>query len=506
MKIPMQLILDDMEEFHGTLVNVDGKEPKLWYQMVDYDSSVGMYEDVLYFAAAWEFPEDTVDKGLVCIGKPTLSLMEKNEILYFETDAAPAQVSAKIQKIFHRFHRWEDSLREALWEEKPLDALFRRAVTVFDNSMFVHDENFYLLASVNQTPMQHAWEYDAVQGSYILPLEILNDFKVNKDYLSTMHTEGPSVFPAETFGYAILYQNLWYNKKYRGRICINEIKRKIRPGDFFLLDYFSKVVLEVLKAGEGKVLQHTRSLSRVLFRMLEGERIDTGTLDRILLQYGWTAKDEYFCACFFPEDRDIRTHSVQYFCSRLMDEFPEICAFLYEKCVVMLVNSTMNEMNPASFGNRAAVILRESLMKVGISSLYRDLSLFPYYYEQAVCAYETGKKKHDTFWSYRFDDYQTDYILENALKKFPARLLCSQEILWLENYDRTHTAELGKTLRIYLENDRNLARTAEILEIHRSTLLYRIGRIKEITHLELEDPKEKFRLILSFALIDYSRG
>ena len=331
-------------------------------------------------------------------------------------------------------------------------------------------------------------------------------FKVNEDYLATMHTTGPSVFPAETFGYAILYQNLWYNKKYRGRICVNEIKRRIRPGDFYLLDFFSGIVLEVLKAGEGLVMNHAMSLSRVLFQMLEGEQEDMQALDRALLQYGWTAKDDYFCVCFFPEERDIHTNSVQYFCSRLMDHFPDSCAFLYEKCVVMLVNSTLSDMNPGSFGNRIAVMLREGLMKAGISALSSDLQMFPLYYEQAVCAYETGQKINDTFWSYRFEDYQMDFVLENALEKLPASLLCSPEILRLREYDATHTAELSRTLKIYLEQDRNLARTAEILQIHRSTLLYRIGRIKEMTGLELEEPREKFRLLLSYYLIEQNRG
>src|SRR5699024_10030375 len=113
------------------------------------------------------------------------------------------------------------------------------------------------------------------------------------------------------------------------------------------------------------------------------------------------------------------------------------CAFLYEKCVVMLVNSTLSDMNPGSFGNRIAVMLREGLMKAGISALSSDLQMFPLYYEQAVCAYETGQKINDTFWSYRFEDYQMDFVLENALEKLPASLLCSPEILRLREYDAT---------------------------------------------------------------------
>lgn len=455
MKLTMQLIVDSMEEYHGTLIPGTKGAPGLWYQVMWYNPEAELYDDVIYFGRTEDFLPEIRGKGLICIGAPAPSLRKNNEILCFGEVVSLEEVFVRIQSVFHRFHRWE---------------------------------------------------YDDAQGGYILPLDILNDFKVNEDYLATMHTTGPSVFPAETFGYAILYQNLWYNKKYRGRICVNEIKRRIRPGDFYLLDFFSGIVLEVLKAGEGLVMNHAMSLSRVLFQMLEGEQEDMQALDRALLQYGWTAKDDYFCVCFFSEERDIHTNSVQYFCSRLMDHFPDSCAFLYEKCVVMLVNSTLSDMNPGSFGNRIAVMLREGLMKAGISALSSDLQMFPLYYEQAVCAYETGQKINDTFWSYRFEDYQMDFVLENALEKLPASLLCSPEILRLREYDATHTAELSRTLKIYLEQDRNLARTAEILQIHRSTLLYRIGRIKEMTGLELEEPREKFRLLLSYYLIEQNRG
>ena len=455
MKLTMQLIADSMEEYHGTLIPGTKGAPGLWYQVMWYNPEAELYDDVIYFGRTEDFLPEIRGKGLICIGAPAPSLRKNNEILCFGEVVSLEEVFVRIQSVFHRFHRWE---------------------------------------------------YDDAQGGYILPLDILNDFKVNEDYLATMHTTGPCVFPAETFGYAILYQNLWYNKKYRGRICVNEIKRRICPGDFYLLDFFSGIVLEVLKAGEGLVMNHAMSLSRVLFQMLEGEQEDMLALDRALLQYGWTAKDDYFCVCFFPEERDIHTNSVQYFCSRLMDHFPDSCAFLYEKCVVMLVNSTLSDMNPGSFGNRIAVMLREGLMKAGISALSSDLQMFPLYYEQAVCAYETGQKINDTFWSYRFEDYQMDFVLENALEKLPASLLCSPEILRLREYDATHTAELSRTLKIYLEQDRNLARTAEILQIHRSTLLYRIGRIKEMTGLELEEPREKFRLLLSYYLIEQNRG
>lgn len=499
MKIPLEIVFENMEGFSRVLLSGEGK---LWYQAARYSQELVGTEGVLLVGKEEEFPSNFRGQEIVVTGPLSKSFAQYNRVLHFPHNENPEELLPAIQKIFLRFHHWDDSLRHAIQEEESLETLFRLSGDIFGNPIFIHDENFFLLASENQLENIKEWEYDEVQGSYVLSLEVLNDFKVNSDYLDTMNTHGPSIFPETTFGYKILYINLWYNGQYRGRICVNEMSRDIRPGDFYLLDYFSRQVMENYKSSERAVLGYNRSLAHMLARLIEGEIIEVRTLDKILMPYDWTVRDEYFCICLFPEKRDTDINAVRYFSSRLSEESKHICVFPYDKCIVALVNSTMSEMTIASFRSSIAVMLREGLIKAGISSICRDLSMFAYYYEQAINAFQVGHRKEETFWSYCFDDYQTEYVLGRALEKFPAKMLCSNELLLLETYDKDHTSELFKTLRIYLEQDRNLARTADILDIHRSTLLYRIGRIQELTRLQLDIPQVKFRLLLSFHLLD----
>lgn len=515
MKIPMELIRDYIKE--TCMFSKQSIEKfKGWYQIVYYHPQMDFNEAFLLFGKADAFSTLLINRGIVSVGKPSEEILQNNDVLYFELDQEKEKKSKQentldkiadhlyleIQEIFLKFRKWEDALRDVLKKESSPNGLFQLAADLFENSILLHDENFFLLSSTKELPGQMNWEYDPIKKGYILPFDILNDFKVNPDYLATMPTVGPSLFPAYTFGYRILYQNLWDDGRYRGRICINELHRKFYDSDYYLLDYFSEIVLEFLRADESSTYQYSSSLARSLIRLIEKEAIDSGTLNEILQQYGWTVEDEYFCACLFPEERDIRTNSVRYFCTRISDLFPHTCAFLYEDSIVILVNCTLSGLTIPVFRNRIGVILRESLMKVGISSLCSDMTQFYYIYRQAVCTLETGKRKQDTFWSYCFDEYQTDFIFQTAMKEFPAKMLCSKEIFSLTDYDANHTSELTKTLKVYLESDRNLAKTSEFLEIHRSTLLYRIGKIKEIINLNLDDPKIRFRLWMSYYILD----
>lgn len=61
-------------------------------------------------------------------------------------------------------------------------------------------------------------------------------------------------------------------------------------------------------------------------------------------------------------------------------------------------------------------------------------------------------------------------------------------------YDRDHQTSLFPTLALYLTTGGALDRTAEGLGIHRSTLKYRLGRIRELTGNDLADPETRFNL------------
>ena len=67
----------------------------------------------------------------------------------------------------------------------------------------------------------------------------------------------------------------------------------------------------------------------------------------------------------------------------------------------------------------------------------------------------------------------------------------------LLDYDARRGAELVHTLTQYLEHGGNYDATAAELSVHKSTLKYRLQRIRELTGLELNDPDIHFNLQLA---------
>jgi purine catabolism regulator len=74
---------------------------------------------------------------------------------------------------------------------------------------------------------------------------------------------------------------------------------------------------------------------------------------------------------------------------------------------------------------------------------------------------------------------------------------CEHWLSALARYDEQHHTDLLPTLSAYFENNGNMARTAHVLNIHRNTLVYRLGRITEILQLDMEDSNVRLNLHLA---------
>ena len=70
---------------------------------------------------------------------------------------------------------------------------------------------------------------------------------------------------------------------------------------------------------------------------------------------------------------------------------------------------------------------------------------------------------------------------------------------WIE-YDHRQHADLIKTLEAFFACHGNLSQTAEMLIVHRNTLLYRMNRINDIAEIDLNRPETRLALHLALTI------
>jgi hypothetical protein len=463
----------------------------------------------LYVLSAADLPQLPSGQQQICFlvaGRPDLCFISPScSYLIVEDDTTVAALLALAQETFEQFTQWNQDLYTAMTSERPLDEMLSVSLKFFHNPLLVHDSNFFILSCPHQAPGLPEWEKDSRTGQDIIPLSMIQDFKTDPEYLSTLTTTQAALFSRELMGYPILYINLWNDGRYEGRILVDELESPIRPGQYLLITHLARLITTFLKSSSLLQLGIGKNTEEFFCSFLNGTIQDQSSVMNVLHFLNWKRNDRYLCLHIEATQQNIRMLSSIATINHIEMQIPECRAFIHNNGITVLVNLSYSHAQIPDVLSRLAILLREGLLKMGASSEIHDFLLLPQGYQQAQMALELGQKSTSMNWCFRFDDYILEFLLSRAGETLSPELLCSGKLLILKKYDEENNTELYQTLKVYLESERAVLQSAKALFIHRSTLLYRLERIEKLTNVNFEDPKERLVLQLSFHILEQGK-
>jgi DNA-binding PucR family transcriptional regulator len=143
---------------------------------------------------------------------------------------------------------------------------------------------------------------------------------------------------------------------------------------------------------------------------------------------------------------------------------------------------------------------------IGVGSLVGAPCALPRSFSEAQRAFKIKRASPTPYGSRRFEDLGVYRILDSGDGRPEVRGFVQEWLGGLLDYDRTKHTELVKTLAHYLDCGGNYDVTAQSLQIHRSTLRYRLGRIRDITGRDLQDVDARLNLHLATRVLDVLGG
>lgn len=143
-------------------------------------------------------------------------------------------------------------------------------------------------------------------------------------------------------------------------------------------------------------------------------------------------------------------------------------------------------------------------LSAGVSNAFASITDTREAYTQARSAVRYGEALSGVVNDrslYRYSDYTFAHLLEVAGRRINLLPLVSPALLRLMEHDQKHNGELMETLFCYLQVAGSTARAATLLNLHKNTMLYRMGRIKELLGMDLSSGESLFVLQLSFRIL-----
>lgn len=145
-------------------------------------------------------------------------------------------------------------------------------------------------------------------------------------------------------------------------------------------------------------------------------------------------------------------------------------------------------------------ILRElggGRCRLGVGGGCRRVGDFPGSYREAQIALSIQAASAGSGRATVFDDLGVYRLLSRLEDSAEVERFVRDWLGTLLDYDQRRQSELVKTLSVYLEHGGNYDATARALVVHRSTLKYRLQRIRELSGHDLNDPDSHFNLQLA---------
>ena len=138
----------------------------------------------------------------------------------------------------------------------------------------------------------------------------------------------------------------------------------------------------------------------------------------------------------------------------------------------------------------ASALSRPVLEKLGVvcgvSSPFTNLYDANHAWFQASAALQNGLSQGGTI--FRFQDYLLPQLLSGALAGRPTWVYYTEGLKRLKEHDDNSQVSYLHTLRVYLDNNLSVTKTASALFLHRSTLLDRLAHITAMLGSDLKDP------------------
>ena len=462
----------------------------------------GLYEKTAVYIGSAEdierMRDDDMPDNLICVGGSSRGLRGAGKCnLLVVKEGQPIEIHNEVQHIFDFFNEIEADLTNAILYENDLQSILDICTRFFDNPVYIIDSAQKLIAC--STNMNDP-EWNAVKAAGFLTVDVIDHFK-RLDMLGN-RKKGPQLINAEPIPPFLVVGIIENNEKI-GAVGVRQMYSKISENQLSILEH----VAQVLTAAVSKVhyARYVKSsqASRFMLDMLSGTSYEINFIIHNLSQLGWKIDDEYYIFKILPDPKDIEGDTVKYSGELIKKMFAGSVLLEPGNDLALVVNTRFcRDTLDDAFENLKEFLEKRNFI-CGVSTLFRDFSWLYEQYNLAHAAINIGRLIDRDLRLFHYTGYVLPHMISLCDRVFNVNMLCHREAIKLHEYDKVNNNNHFFCLYVYLLNERSLLTTSKKLNIHRSTLIYRLNKISEIIHVDLNDQQTRMLIVYSYEILHF---
>lgn len=473
--------------------------------LISHNGYLSMPADWLRIISAQDWKEQRISEGhfyLIWNWDSECKKRTDCEYLGFQHLVSANALLFAVQKLFEELQQWELALYDIAAQNGNMEEMGKISLKFIDNPVCLYTASLQNIFICERPKPRQLMFFQPEDLHNYLSAEEIEGLRFNPDFLKTLDTTVPDIFPDEFWGYRILYDNIRKEGIYIARLMACEIDRPIRDADYCLLRKLANIMKYAIEKENWAINGHVAFIDDYITNLIHGTYVDSSKLSSALQFMNWKMQDEFFCVKIPLSAEDEKINTMAALCAKLETSIPGCLAILGNKYILLLFNLTYSKNNREQIVSFMISILREYVLHAGISMPFSGIEAIQSYYLQAHYALEIGEKEDPTIWYYRYEHYEYSHILENLTGDMDLEALYPIGLKKLLRYDKEHNREYTFALKTYLEQNMSVTATIRQLYIQKSTFIYQLKRIHDITNVNFEDTQTRMLYSMIFQIME----
>ena len=407
-----------------------------------------------------------------------------------------------------RFIRWNDALKNVLYRNEGLQALLDLS-SFLPGTLLLTNAGYKLQASVYKEEVSDPTVEEVRQLGY-------HTFET----IERIHKEVPLVSSQDTSEYISKISNNYtiirlirYKERIAARLCLILNGPETDPSYSDYMAILGNAIAEYLFSRQSVDYASNAELGSLVSDIMEGRIVNQTELDQRMKQVKLIAH-RYFHLMLVSFDQTGSRSPIpwNYVISQLQYIFPYSNITTYNGDILLIIQKRQRK-SRVKFNEKYLMNLLEQYNGFScMGNASEFIMSLPPMYHQVHGALRIGSHLDPKRRIYYYEDFAMYQIVELAadseIKHLSSRNLahlCNNEMIALIMYDQKYNTNMADILLTFLRYERNTTKAAEVLFMHRNTLLYKIKKIEEIIDRDLEDPDFRARMLFSGYVVNYMR-
>ena len=471
-----------------------------------YESSIQEFEEnILYLC----MPADLSDKVKKSIQGQTLNFMifckeecdlpylENSNYLFLRADLSDIfSYVNQLGDIFHRYNNWEQKLLALLTS----DGSYQEAIDIGNEMitlpMAMMDINHQILAVTKDCEQQDTLLFSLSHGYGYHFLNIINR---SNPTLEEVGEKGMCEVISSISGNRLRVYKIRKDAYTSFFIGFHKAdKKEYHPADICLFDFFVAYLEQLVSVYEKNQSNKDSDFALFMEELILNPEHSADFLKIHMDKFHLDPNQTWQILCIkFTNFLQFRT-TYHY---EIMNQIRHII----NGCHCALINSNIAVLVDGSTDLSACLSMLQYLLITNdavcaCSSTYMNLDQTRQVWNQLQFILDKGQPKNGSNILF-YKDYYKEHCLFILHEEFPEQTLYHSALYKIQEFDIQNHTDYLPTLICYLQNNCSMNATADILEIHRNSLLYRIRKIEELLGFEIADSEERIPMLFSSFLI-----